>query len=125
MVPVRSLLPAPYIRSRVIRFNAEGVEGLRDQPRSGRRTWMTEGQQAVFRAIVLRGPKPERDGVAAWRIIDLCLIAGERFGVTSREGGLRRLVKSPGLPWQETRPGHPKVDPAAQERFKEGALPKP
>ena len=42
------------LRDWVIRFNAEGVEGLRDQPRSGRRPWMTGGQQAALRAIVLR-----------------------------------------------------------------------
>jgi transposase len=105
------------LRDWVIRFNAEGVEGLRDQPRSGRRAWMTEGQQAAFRAIILRGPDPERDGVSAWRIIDLCRIAEERFGVAYREGGMRRLVKSLDLSWQKTRPGHPNANPAAQERL--------
>jgi transposase len=30
---------------RVVRFNAEGADGLRDQPRSGRPARMTEGQQ--------------------------------------------------------------------------------
>jgi transposase len=110
------------LRDWVIRFNAEGVDGLRDQPRSGRPAWMTEGQQATLKAIVLRGPDPERDGVSTWRIIDLCRIAEERFGVTYREGGMRRLVKSLGLSWQKTRPRHPKADKPAQERFKKGAL---
>ena len=110
------------LRDWVIRFNTEGVDGLRDQPRSGRRPWMSEGQQAALKAIVLRGPDPERDGVSTWRIIDLCRIAEERFGVTYREGGMRRLIKSLGLSWQKTRPRHPKADEAAQERFKRGAL---
>src|ERR687886_3118761 len=70
------------LRDWVIRFNAEGVEGLRDQPRSGRRPRMSEGQQAAFKAVVLRGPDPERDGVSARRVIDLCRIAEERFGVS-------------------------------------------
>src|ERR671928_957720 len=60
------------LRDWVIRFNAEGVKGLRDQPRSGRRPWMSEGEQAAFKAIVLRGPDPERDGVSVWRVIALC-----------------------------------------------------
>ena len=106
------------LRDWVIRCNAEGVEGLRDQPRSGRRPWMSEGQQAAFKAIVRRGPDPERDGVSAWRILDLCRMAEERFGVRYREGGLRRLVKALDLSWQKTRPRHPKADKAAQERFK-------
>jgi transposase len=111
------------LRDWVVRFNAGGVDGLRDQPRSGRRPWMSEGQQAALKSIVLRGPDPERDGVSSWRIIDLCRIATERFGVRYREGGMRRLVKSLDLSWQKTRPRHPKADKAAQERFKKGALP--
>jgi transposase len=53
------------LRDWVIRFNAEGVEGLRDRPKSGRPPWLDEGQLAAFKALVLRGPDPERDaGVA-------------------------------------------------------------
>jgi len=113
------------LRDWVHRFNAKGVEGLRDQPRPGRPVWLTEGQQATLKAIVLRGPDPDRDGVSAWRIVDLCRIAAERFGVTYREGGMLRLAKSLDLSWQKTRPSHPKADRAAQERFKRGALPPP
>ncbi len=108
------------LRDWVIRFNAEGVGGLRDQPRPGRPTRMTEGQQAAFKAVVLRGPDPERDGVSSWRIADLCRIAAERFGVVYREGGMLRLVKALDLSWQKTRPRHPRADGAAQERFKKG-----
>ena len=50
------------LRAEVIRFDAEGVEGLRDRPKSGRPTWLDEGQLATFKALVLRGPDPERDG---------------------------------------------------------------
>src|SRR3712207_3243163 len=93
------------LRDWVIRFNVEGVEGLRDRPRP---TWLTEGQQAAFKAVVRRGPDPERDGVSAWRIVDLCRIAEARFGVAYREGGMLRLVKALDLSWQKTRPRHPK-----------------
>ena len=110
------------LRDWVVRSNAAGVDGLRDQPRPpGRRpTRMTEGQQAAFKAVVLRGPDPERDGVSAWRIADLCRIAEERFGVAYREGGMLRLVKALHLSSQKTRPRHPQADRAAQERFKRG-----
>jgi transposase len=111
------------LRDWVIRFNAEGVGGLRDQPRPGRPPRLTEGQQATLKAIALRGPDPDRDGVSAWRVVDLCRIAEERFGVTYREGGMLRLVKALGLSWQKTRPSHPKADKAAQARFQKGASP--
>ena len=107
------------LRDWVIRFNAEGVAGLRDQVRSGRPTRMTEGQQAAFKAVVLRGPDRERDGVSSWRIVDLCRVAEEPFGVSYRESGMLRLVKSLDLSWQKTQASHPKANPAARERFKD------
>jgi transposase len=109
------------LRDRVIRSNAEGVEGLRGAPRPGRPARMTEGRQAAFKALILRGPDPERDGVSAWRAVDLRRLAEERFGVAYRKGGMPRLVKSLGLSRRKTRPRHPPTDIAAQRRFQEGA----
>jgi transposase len=108
------------LRDWVVRFNAEGVDGLRDRPRSGRRPWMSEGQQAALKAIVLRGPDPERDGVSVWRVIALCRIAEERFGVSHREGGMRQLVKALDLSWQKTRPRHPKAERPRRSGSKRG-----
>jgi transposase len=105
------------LRERVIRFNAEGVEGRRDRPKSGRPTWLDEGQLASLRALVLRGPDPERDGVSTWRAKDLCRIVEERFGVAYSENGMFRLLHDLGLSWQKTRPIHPEADLKAQARF--------
>jgi len=60
------------LREAVIRYNAEGPEGLHDRPRSGRLEGLSEGQQAALKAWVLRGPDPEREGVSAWRLVDIC-----------------------------------------------------
>src|SRR4029434_4515542 len=69
------------LRDWVIRYNENGPEGLRNRPRLGRKPRLDEGQQAALKAVILRGPRPERDGVSRWRIKDLCRIAEERFGV--------------------------------------------
>jgi hypothetical protein len=53
------------LRDWVIRFNAEGVEGLRDRPRSGRPPWLDDGQLAAFKALVLRGPTRSATASAA------------------------------------------------------------
>mgnify|MGYP006274687809 CR=1 FL=1 len=108
------------LRDWIHRYNEAGVEGLRDKPRSGRPARLTEGEQAALRALILRGPDPERDGVSSWRIEDLCRLAKERFGVAYRESGMLRLVKSLGLSWQKTRPRHPEADPAKAKAFKKG-----
>src|ERR687897_3681325 len=70
------------LRDWVVRFNAEGIEGLRDRPKSGRPTWLDEGQLATLKALVLRGPDPERDGVSTWRAKDLCRMVEERCGIS-------------------------------------------
>src|ERR1700750_3311029 len=80
------------LRDWVHRYNAEGIEGLRDRPRPGRPCALDEGQQATLKALVLRGPKLERDGCVAWRARDLCALVEERFGVRYGESGmLKRL----------------------------------
>ena len=106
------------LRDWVIRFNAEGVEGLRDRPKSGRRRWLDEGQQATPKALVLRGPDPARDGVSSWRAKDLCRIVEDRFGVAYSENGMLRLLHDLDLSWHKARPIHPAADPKAQERCK-------
>jgi transposase len=78
------------LRDWVIRFNESGVEGLGDRPESGRRSWLDEGQLASLRALVLRGPDPERDGVGTWRAKDLCRIVEQPYGVTPPVADLRR-----------------------------------
>jgi len=109
------------LRDRVIRFNAEGVEGLRDRPKSGRPSWLEEGQLATLKAMVLRGPDPERDGVSTWRAKDLCAIVEDRFGVSYTENGMLRLLHDLGLSWQKARPIHPESDLKAQARFKKNS----
>jgi transposase len=94
--------------------------GLVGTPSAGPRLVMRATIDTARAASYDRG----RDGVSAWRIVDLCRIAEERFGTRYREGGMRRLVKALDLSWQKTRPRHPKADKAAQERFKKGVSPR-
>jgi transposase len=106
------------LRDWVRRYNAEGVEGLRDRPRPGRPCALDEGRQAALKALILKGPKLERDGCVAWRARDLRELVERRFGVRYSESGVRRLLHALDLSWQEARPIHPEADPRAQERFK-------
>jgi transposase len=67
------------------------------------------------------GRSPERDGVSAWRLVDLCEHVERTYGVHYSEWGLSCLLKRLTLSRQKTRPSHPKGDPAAQAAFKKGA----
>jgi transposase len=95
----------------VKRYNAEGLAGLEDRPRSGRRRRPDAGQEQALAAIVMAGPDPDKDGISAYTLDDLCQIIEERFGVSAV---LRRL----GFSWQKARPHHPKKDEAAQDAFR-------
>jgi transposase len=111
------------LRDWVIRYNRGGPAGPSDHWGDGRPCQLTEGQQATLKAIVLTGPDPEVEGVSTWRLIDLCRIAQERFGVTYSETGMGRLMHGLGLSWQTPRPRHAETDRAAQEAFKKRASP--
>src|SRR5437763_15115693 len=106
------------LRDWVHRYNAEGVAGLRDRPRPGRPCALDEGRQAAMKALILRGPRLERDGCVAWRARDLRGLVERRFGVRYSESGGRRLPRGTDLSWQKARQVHPEADPKAQERFK-------
>jgi transposase len=109
------------LRDAVLRYNAEGPAGLHDRPRSGRPEALTEGQQAALKAWVLRGPNPERDGVSAWRLVDICAHVEEAYGVRYSAWGMARLLKRLGLSRQKARPRHPQGSAAERAAFKKWA----
>ena len=105
------------LRDAVVRYNAEGLEGLHDRPRSGRPEALSEGQQAALKAWGLRGPNPERDKVSAWRLVDICAHAERAYGVRYSEWGMSRLLRRLGLSRQKARPSHPQGSAAERAAF--------
>src|ERR671910_235292 len=69
------------LRDWVVRFNAEGVAGLHDRPRSGRKPRLTPEQMGELEKVVEQGPDPARDGVVRWRRVDLQALIKARFEV--------------------------------------------
>src|SRR4051812_2837920 len=106
------------LRDWVHRYNAEGLAGLRDRPRSGREPRLTPGQEAELAAAVERGPDPDRDGVVRWRRIDLKALIETRFAVRLHERTVGKVLRRLGFTRLSVRPTHPKADEAAQEAFK-------
>ena len=51
------------LRDAVLRYNAEGLAGLHDRPRPGRRPRLDEEQRAALRQAVLDGPEVEAMGL--------------------------------------------------------------
>src|SRR3954468_4745415 len=102
------------LRDWVHRYNAEGIEGLRDRRRPGPRPRLTPGQEAELVAAVERGPDPDRDGVVRWRRVDLKALIEARFGVRLHERSVAKVLRRLGgacPPAGEARPGGPPVGP--------------
>ena len=55
----------------VMKFNADGPEGLIDRKAPGQPPRLNDGHRAALAAILESGPIPAVHGVARWRIVDL------------------------------------------------------
>src|SRR4051812_3239392 len=85
------------LRDWVHRYNAEGLAGLRDRPRSGREPRLTPGQEAELAAAVEQRPDPDRDGVVRWRRIDLEALIETRFAVRLHERSVGKVLRRLGF----------------------------
>ena len=106
------------LRDWVHRYNAQGVEGLRDRPRSGRPPRLTPAQLEELAGLVEAGPDPARHGVVRWRCLDLQSEIAARFEVELSERHVGRLLKKLDFTRLSVRPRHPQADEAAQQAFK-------
>jgi transposase len=105
----------------VHRYDAEGLPGLRDRPRSGRRPRLTPEQEAELATAVEQGPDPDRDGVVRWRRVDLKALIEARFAVRLHERTVGKVLRRLGFSRVSVRPRHPKADAAAQEAFEKAS----
>ena len=106
------------LRDAVVRYNAEGLEGLRDRPKGHPPRRLTAAEEAALAAVIIAGPDPEHDGVCAWTRADLCRWLEQRFDKTYHPSSMTRVLRRMGYSRQKARPSHPKKDAEAQERFK-------
>jgi len=111
------------VRERLVRFNAEGVEGLGDRPGAGRRPRLTEVERGVIMALA-RSTPPGRpvtvgdrlvaedlDGDSHWTL-DALTEAVRAEGVVVGRSQVRRILLQEGVPWRHTRSWTTSPDPA-------------
>jgi transposase len=106
------------VRDWVVRFNAEGPDGLIDRKAPGKAPTLTPAQRAALAGAVEAGPEPWRDGVVRWRLIDLVQWLWEEFRVSVSEATVGRELRALGFRKLSARPRHYAQDPEAAEAFK-------
>ncbi len=60
------------VRDWVMKFNADGPEGLIDRKALGQPPRLNDAHRAALAAILESAPIPAVHGVVRWRIVDLC-----------------------------------------------------
>lgn len=110
------------VRDWVIRFNAQGPEGLLDGKAPGKRSILDDDQRRALVEVVERGPTPAIHGVVRWRLIDLVQWLHEEFSVSLDETTVSRELKKLGYVKLTARPRHHAQNELAMEAFKKGAL---
>jgi transposase len=106
------------LRDAILAYNAHGLVGLYDKPRSGRPCKLDQASREELVAIIRRGPDIEAEGISAYTLEDLAEIVRKRFNVSYHTESLSKLIKREGMSRQKCRPQHPKSDKASREAFK-------
>src|SRR3712207_5404145 len=102
----------------LLRFNAQGPDGLIDRKAPGQPSRLTDAHRAAPPAAVEIGPIPAIHGVVRWRLIDLCQWLWEEFRVSISKQTLSRELRAMGYRKLSARPRHHAQTEGAVERFK-------
>jgi transposase len=103
-------------------YNESGVDGLKDEARSGRPRVLSAEKTLPFKQRIEAQPDIKKDGHTRWRAVDIQRILREEYGVTYTSlYGVRKLCHALGLSYITARPTHPKHDAEAIEAFKKNS----
>jgi transposase len=111
------------IRDWVLRFNADGPNGLLDRKAPGPPPKLNDAQRRALSAIVESGPIPAIHGVVRWRLKDLAHWIWEEFRISLDESTVSRELKALGFRKVSARPRHYAQNELAIEDFKKTSQP--
>ena len=106
------------IRDWVLRFNAQGPDGLLDRKPPGQPSKLNDGQRQAVAQMIESGPIPAVHGVVRWRLIDLAQWIYEEFRITIAKQTLSRELRAMGYRKLSARPRHHAQAAGAIENFK-------
>ena len=111
------------VRERIVRFNAEGLDGLGDRPGPGRKPRLTERERGTIIALArsvppgklirmgdaLEAVEPEKE--AQWSLDALARAAHDK-GIQVERSQIRRILLQEGIRWRHPRSWAESTDPA-------------
>lgn len=111
------------VRDWVLRFNADGPDGLATRKAPGRASILNDEQRARLAEIVEAGPIPAAHGVVRWRLADLAQWLWDEFEVSITRHTLGRELRAMGYRKLSARPRHRGQKDEDITIFKKGSLP--
>jgi len=103
------------VRDWVVRFNAQGPDGLINGKAPGKPSLLNDDQRAALAQAIECGPTPYLNGVVRWRLCDLAQWLWEEFRISVSQQTLGREVRSMGYRKLSARPRHHAQDADAVE----------
>jgi transposase len=111
------------VRDWVMRFNAEGADGLLDRKAPGQPSKLDDTHRAALAAMIEMGPAPAAHGVVRWRLVDLCQWLWEEHRISVAKQTLSRELRAMGYRKLSARPRHHAQAEGAVEHFKKASPP--
>jgi transposase len=105
------------IQSWVEKYNAHGLDGLKEQHRSGRQPKLSTTRCQRFCSRIDAGPA-DKEAVATLYGKDIQKILNNEFGIVYSLNGVYQLLHRLGYSYLTPRPQHQKADIKAQQDFK-------
>jgi transposase len=106
------------VRDWVLKFNAQGPDGLIDRKPPGQPSRLTDDHRRHLAQMIEAGPIPAVHGVVRWRLIDLIQWLWDEHRVPISKQTLSREVRTLGYRKLSARPRHHAKSEAAVEDFK-------
>lgn len=111
------------VRDWVLRFNAEGPNGLIDGKAPGKPRKLDATRREALARMVESGPIPAIHGVVRWRLIDLAQWLWEEFRIAISKQTLSRELRAMGFRKLSARPRHHEQNAYAVAAFKKTSPP--
>ncbi len=111
------------VRDWVVRFNAEGPDGLITRKAPGPTTILNNSRRRALEEIIVTGPTPAIHGVVRWRIIALGQWLWDEFNISISKQALGRELRTMGYRKLSARPRHYTQDLGDIAIFKKSSPP--
>ena len=105
------------IQQWIHKYNAGGIDALKDSPRPGQPTKLSREKEFAFRKRIEAGPTG-KDGAYVFNGVVIRRILEKEFGAGYSLWGIYHLLNRLGYSCLCPRPQHEKADPGGQEEFK-------